>query len=60
MKKKLLEIVAAATNQAPDSLMVAGAAGISYGCWMAWAPLGPIVGGTFTLVAGLMWAGSRK
>lgn len=37
----------------PDLLIVAGAAGVSYGAWLAWSPSGFIVGGALTLIAGL-------
>lgn len=37
----------------PDALLIAGAAAVSYGAWLAWAPAGFIVGGALLLVAGL-------
>lgn len=40
----------------PDALLLAGAAGVSYGCWLAWQPAGYIVGGALVLVAGLQLA----
>lgn len=37
----------------PDVLLIAGAAGVSYGAWLAWTPLGFIVAGTLAIVMGL-------
>lgn len=37
----------------PDLLMVAGAALVSYGAWLAWQPAGFIVAGALVLMAGL-------
>lgn len=40
----------------PDVLLVIGAAGVSYGAWMAWNPLGFIIGGALAIVAGIKMA----
>lgn len=37
----------------PDALLIAGAAGASYGAWLAWPPLGFIVAGVLAIVMGL-------
>ncbi len=37
----------------PDVLLIAGAAGVSYGAWLAWPPLGFIVAGVLAIVMGL-------
>ncbi len=41
---------------APDVLLVAGAAGVSYGAWLAYPPAGFIVAGVLAIVAGLKLA----
>jgi hypothetical protein len=40
----------------PDVLLIIGAAGVSYGAWMAWNPIGFIVGGALAIVAGIKLA----
>lgn len=40
----------------PDLLLIAGAAAVSYGAWLAWQPAGYIVGGALILIAGLQLA----
>ena len=40
----------------PDLLLVAGAASLAYGAWLAWAPAGFIVAGALAIVAGLQTA----
>lgn len=40
----------------PDFLLVAGAAALSYGAWLAYAPLGYSVAGVLVIVAGLQLA----
>jgi hypothetical protein len=40
----------------PDVLLVAGAAGVSYGAWLAYQPAGYIVAGALAIVAGLKLA----
>lgn len=40
----------------PDLLVIAGAAAVSYGAWLAWAPAGFIVAGVLALYAGLRLA----
>lgn len=42
----------------PDALLVAGAAAVSYGAWLAYPPCGFIVGGALLIVAGLKLAAS--
>lgn len=37
---------------APDLLLVAGAASVSYGAWLAYPPAGFVIGGLFALFAG--------
>ena len=37
----------------PDVLLIAGAAGASYGAWLAWPPLGFVVAGALAIVMGL-------
>lgn len=36
----------------PDALLVAGAASVSFGAWLAYAPLGYVVAGVLAIVAG--------
>jgi len=40
----------------PDALLIAGAAGVSYGAWLAYAPAGYAVAGILAIVAGLKLA----
>ena len=40
----------------PDLLVVAGAAGVSYGAWEIFPPFGYIVAGAFAIYAGLRLA----
>ena len=40
----------------PDLLLVAGAAGVSYGAWLAYQPAGYIVAGALAIYAGLRLA----
>ena len=40
----------------PDLLLVAGAASLAFGAWLAWPPAGFIVAGALALVAGLKTA----
>ena len=40
----------------PDVLLLSGAAGVSYGAWLAWSPAGFVVAGTLLIVAGLKLA----
>lgn len=40
----------------PDVLLIAGAAGVSYGAWLAWHPAGYIVAGALAIVAGIKMA----
>lgn len=49
MKKMLISIL-------PDVLMLAGAAGLSYGAWMIYEPAGFLVGGTLVLIGGILTA----
>jgi hypothetical protein len=41
---------------APDLLLVSGAAGVFYGCWLIYQPLGYIVAGALMIYAGLRLA----
>lgn len=38
----------------PDALIVAGAAGVSYGAWLVYTPAGFIVGGLLALAGGVV------
>ena len=40
----------------PDFLLIAGAAGLSYGAWLAWEPAGYVVIGALAILAGLKLA----
>jgi hypothetical protein len=40
----------------PDLLLVGGAAGVSYGAWLAYPPAGFIIAGALLIVAGLKLA----
>jgi hypothetical protein len=40
----------------PDVLMLGGAAALSYGAWLIYAPAGYLVGGCLLLVAGVLAA----
>lgn len=57
MKDKLQAARAVAASWLPDALMVAGAAGISYGAGLMYLPAGWIVAGGFTLASG--WLSAR-
>lgn len=37
----------------PDVLLLAGAVGVSYGAWLAYAPSGYVVAGALAIIAGL-------
>jgi len=37
----------------PDLLLVAGAASVAYGAWLAWSPAGYLVAGALAILAGL-------
>jgi hypothetical protein len=54
MKAHLTKIAAA--DWRADALMVAGAAGVSYGAWLAWPPAGWIIGGLLLIAAGVVAA----
>ena len=41
---------------APDLLLVSGSAGVSYGAWLVYPPLGYIVAGALMIYAGLRLA----
>jgi len=49
MRQALLKLL-------PDLLLVAGAAGLSYGAWLAYPPAGYVVGGALAIIAGLKLA----
>ena len=40
----------------PDALLIAGAASISFGAWMAWPPAGWLVAGALSIIAGVQIA----
>ncbi len=40
-------------NYLPDLLIVAGAASVAFGAWLAWPPAGYIVGGVLALLGGI-------
>lgn len=40
----------------PDVLLVSGAASVSFGAWLAYAPAGWIIGGVLAIVAGIKTA----
>lgn len=44
------------TSLLPDALMVAGAAGLSYGSWLIYEPAGYLVGGGLVLIGGILCA----
>jgi len=48
------EVRAALVRVAPDSLLVGGAAAISYGAWMIYPPAGFIVGGLLSISGGVL------
>lgn len=43
---------------APDAMMLAGVASVSYGAWMVYEPAGFIVGGVLLLAGGWRSAGN--
>jgi hypothetical protein len=45
-------VVAAARDWAPDAMLLGGAAAVSYGAGLVYAPAGFIVGGVLLLVGG--------
>ena len=49
--KKIKELV-------PDTLLVFGAAILSYGAWLAWPPAGYITAGILSILGGIMAARS--
>lgn len=58
LKAAMKRAAAAAADSAPDAMLVAGAALLSYGAHMIYAPAGFIVGGGLLLFAG--WAAARR
>lgn len=44
------------TKLAPDLMLIAGAAAVSYGAWAVYPPAGWIVAGAFTIYAGMRLA----
>lgn len=58
IKDRLRAAVKWSGTAVPDALMVGGAAGISYGAWLVYAPSGYIVGGILALVGGVILARS--
>lgn len=53
-------LAALAAENAPDATMLAGAACVTTGAALIYAPAGWIVGGLLLIAIGLMWAGGRK
>lgn len=51
---------AALVSAAPDGLLVAGAATISYGAWLIYAPAGFIAGGALLVAGGVLMARGAK
>jgi hypothetical protein len=60
MNDKLQAARAVAASWLPDALMLAGAAGVSYGAGLVYPPAGWIVGGLFALSAGYLAARGGK
>lgn len=60
MKKHLQKMLAAAADHRPDGLMSVGAAAVSYGAGLVYAPAGWIVGGLFLLAVGWLDAKGGK
>lgn len=58
IKDKILAASKVAGAALPDALMVLGAGGVSFGAWLVYQPAGFIVGGLFTLAAGVLLARS--
>lgn len=53
-------VSAAVAENRSDALMVAGAAAVSYGAWMIYAPAGYIAGGVQLIAAGVLVARGAK
>ncbi|WP_428141470.1 hypothetical protein [Delftia acidovorans] len=51
---------ASLVNAAPDSLLLSGAAAISYGAWLIYAPAGFIAGGVLLITGGVLMARGAK
>jgi hypothetical protein len=45
------------TKYLPDVLLIAGAASVSFGAWLAWHPAGFLVAGALCIYAGIKTAG---
>lgn len=60
IKDKLATMAAKAATWLPDALMVGGAAGFSYGAGLVYAPAAWLVGGLFSLAAGVVLARGGK
>jgi hypothetical protein len=58
MRRALSAAAQAERSSRPDTLMLLGAAGLSYGAWLMYAPAGFIVGGVLLLVAGYLTRGA--
>jgi hypothetical protein len=44
------------TKLLPDLLLVMGAGAVTYGCWLAYAPAGYVIGGALAVAQGLALA----
>lgn len=51
---------ASLVNAAPDGLLLCGAAAISYGAWLIYAPAGFIAGGALLIAGGVLMARGVK
>lgn len=51
---------ASLVNAAPDGLLLGGAAAISYGAWLIYAPAGFIAGGALLIAGGVLMARGAK
>lgn len=47
-------------SAAPDGLLLGGAAAISYGAWLIYAPAGFIAGGALLIAGGVLMARGAK
>lgn len=60
MKEYLQRIAKAAAGWLPDSLMLGGAAAVSYGAGLVYQPAGWVVAGLFALAGGVLLARGGK
>lgn len=47
-------------NNLPDLLLLAGAASVSYGAWLVYAPAGYLTAGALAIIGGLRLATSME